>query len=225
MSNRITRAVSRLSEILPLQLRQSQLDSKLSNLHQQLLKSFVYQGRVLNRVEIAELVDNADVAIQALAASKLLVLSTDCEVVGVYPFTMEQRDHQIRINHHLVHAMCALDALAAAPMFTMPAEIDSRCCISGEPVRIIQQADGEIESTSRKDIYFAIDWGAFHATASCAASLCLQMNYINSAQAARQWCNEDSERRELFSLPEAVAFASQFFLPLMHNRESFPAPG
>ncbi len=210
------RAVSRLKEILPLEQRQSQLDGKLINLHQQLLGSFVDKGRILNRAEIARLVDDVDAAIEVLSENKLLVLSQHGEITGAYPFTMEPRGHEIRINYHLIHAMCALDALAAAPMFARSAEINSRCCISGEPVRIVQLASGEVESASRKDIYFAIDWGAFHETTSCAESLCLQMNYINGEQAARQWHDEDFERRELFTLSEAVAFSSQFFVPLIN---------
>lgn len=200
---------------MPLKRRQSVLDSKYLNLHQQLLRSFIDKGRILNREEIAALVDGVDLAIQALTDGGLVILSQSGELSGAYPFTMEARMHKIKINNQLIHAMCALDSLAASPMFGRAAEIESHCCVSGKPIRILQSSDGGIESVKPGDIYFVIDWGAFSEGTICADSLCLEMNFIAGEIQAEQWLNEGRDRREIFSLPDAVEFSSRFFVPLL----------
>lgn len=215
LNHQVTRALHRLDNVLPLKQRQSQLDGKYRNLHRQLLRSFVDQGRILNRQEIADLVDDVDHAIQILTGSGLVVISESGELTGAYPFSIEARDHKIQINGQLIHAMCALDSLAASLMFGMPAEIKSLCCVSGEPIHILQSGDGSIESKTPSEIYFAIDWGAFSESATCADSLCLQMNFIVCEKQAKQWMKEDRDRREIFNLQDAVEFSTQFFVPLM----------
>lgn len=215
MNSQVINALNRLNEILPLKQRQLELHGKYRNLHRQLLRSFVDKGRILNRQEIAELVDDVDHAIQILIGSGLVVISESGELNGAYPFSMEVRDHKIQINGQLIHAMCALDSLAASPMFGMSAEIKSLCCVSGEPIHILQSSDGGIEYETPNEIYFAIDWGSFSESVTCADSLCLQMNFIVCEKQAKQWMNEDRSRREIFNLEDAIEFSTQFFVPLM----------
>ena len=47
----------------------------------------------------------------------MVVTSEDKELVGTYPFTMEDREYKVAINGNEVNAMCAIDALAVSLMF------------------------------------------------------------------------------------------------------------
>lgn len=220
LKGKIHRAVTRLQEILPLKQNQVQLDNQLIYFHQELLSSFVVKGRILNRTEMSALVEDIDLALEILSRNKLVVLSDNGDLIGAYPFTNETREHQISVNGWRVNAMCALDALAVSPMFSVPTEVYSRCCVSGNPLSVNFSSMGNVEGATEA-LCLAIDWGAYHSDLTCADSLCLQISFIIGDINANQWQAGNSEQRELFSLSEAVDFATGFFKPLMLNRDSF----
>ena len=164
---------------------------------------------------MAQHVGNLEDAVKVLGDSGMVIFSRDGDPVGAYPFTMQVREHKVRLNGHQVYAMCALDALAVSPMFGMTTQIDSRCRITGDPVNI-RQSGKTIENPGEAgELHFGIDWGAADADASCADSLCMEMMFLRDGDVARRWLREDSGNREIFTLPEAVEFAGRFFLPLM----------
>ena len=164
---------------------------------------------------MAQHVSDPEHAISVLKSSDLVVFSGDGDPVGAYPFTMEMREYEVRVNRHRVHAMCALDALAISPMFGMKTQIESRCRLSGGRVAI-QQAGTAIENPDEAgDVRFGIDWGAARAGASCANSLCMEMIFLQDGQVAREWLKGDAGTKQAFTLPEAVEFARRFFVPLM----------
>lgn len=45
----------------------------------------------------------------------------------------------------------------------------------------------------------------------------MQMMFLRDGAVARQWLAQDAANREIFSLPEAVEFASRLFVPLMSD--------
>ena len=103
-----------------------------------LVNSYAQQGRALTRQEVSELVGNAEQALNNLVGSKLIVLDTDGNPAGAYPFTSKEREHKIHLNGVKVHCMCALDALAVSPMFNTPTVIESQCRSTGGKVHIEQ---------------------------------------------------------------------------------------
>lgn len=215
MDAKLEKALNRLKRILPLQERQAACSKPIRELHQHVLRSFVTSGRILTREEMAQHVSNLEDAVDVLRDSELMVFSEEGRPVGAYPFTMEAREHKVRVNGHQVHAMCALDALAVSPMFGMKTHIASRCRVTGDPVNI-QQSGKTIENPDEAgDIHLGIAWGAAEADACCADSLCMEMMYLRDSKIARQWLAEDLGSREIFTLPEAVEFASEFFVPLI----------
>jgi hypothetical protein len=64
-------------------------------------------------------------------------------------------------------------------------------------------------------VFAAIDWNAAGGTGSCALNLCTEMIFIAGDARAAEWCGEDTDKRELFALPEAHAIIAQIFMPLM----------
>jgi len=164
---------------------------------------------------MAQHVSNLEDAVTVLRDSDMVIFSADGDPLGAYPFTMEAREHKVRLNGHQVYAMCALDALAISPMFGMNTQINSRCSITGDPVNIRQSGKTIENPDEAGDLHLGIAWGAADADSSCADSLCMEMIFLRDSDVARQWLGEDAGDREIFTLPEAVEFACRFFVPLM----------
>ncbi len=160
-------------------------------------------------------VSDLEAAIDVLRNGDMMKFSERGDPVGAYPFTMESREFEVRINGHQIHATCALDALAVSPMFAMKAQIASRCRITGDPVNILQSGRTIENPDEAGDVHFGIAWDAADADSRCADSLCMEMIFLQDGKIARQWLAQDSGNREIFTLPEAVEFASRFFVPLM----------
>jgi mercuric reductase len=215
MNAKLEKALKRLTRILPLKERQNESAEDIRELHREILRSFVTRGRIPTREEMAQHVDDLEHALKVLSDGEMLVFSGDGVPVGAYPFTMERRENKVRVNGHQVHAMCALDALAVSPMFGMKTQIDSRCRITGDAVSVRQSGTTIENAAEAGDLHLGIAWGAADAGASCANSLCMQMMFLRDGDVARQWLAQDAANREIFSLPEAVEFASRLFVPLI----------
>jgi Alkylmercury lyase len=215
MTAKLDRALEHLKGILPLRERQNECGKEIRELHQQVLRSFVTRGRILTREEMARHVVNLEHAIDVLRSCDMVIFSKDGDPVGAYPFTMEAREHKVRVNGHQVHAVCALDALAVSPMFAMKTQIDSRCSITGAPVNIKQSGKTIENAEEVGDLHLGIAWAAADAESCCADSLCRQMIFLRDSGLARQWLMDDAASREIFTLPEAIEFAGRLFVPLM----------
>ena len=214
MNTKVLNAVERLNSILPLAEWQTKLGKELAGVYQNIIFSYVERGRSLSKDEISQQLVNIDESIQTLKQYDMIVFDSNDEPVGAYPFTMEQRKHQVTINGHKVHSMCALDALAVSPMFMMETVINSSCHITAEPVCIHQRNHEILNAVQNTDVFFGISWNSA-ANNCCATSLCTEMIFLKGKQTADQWRAEDTDNREIFELNDAVDFAAAFFVPLM----------
>lgn len=215
MGEKIETALTRLIGVLPLKAKQEACGVQIKKLHQAVLRSFVEQGRILTRQEMGGHVDDLEAAIDVLKSNDMVVFSENGDPVGAYPFTMEVREHNVRINGHAVHAMCALDALAISPMFGMTSYISSTCRVTGEPVQIEQSGVTIANFEEAGGVRFGIIWGAANACSCCADSLCMEMMFLKNSRVAETWLAQDPDSREVFTLEEAVEFGARFFVPLM----------
>jgi len=214
MNIKIKTAVDRLNKILPLTERQKKLDFEINNVYQMILNSYVERGRTLNRTEIAKHVNNIDNAINILRSNDMVVFDGNDEPVGTYPFTMEQRENKININNKTVYAMCALDALAISPMFKLKTHIDSKCHVTGVCISIDQFDQEILNRNENTGLHFGINWNSA-ANNCCATSLCTDMVFLIDKGIAQAWLSQDLENREIFTINEAIDFASRFFTPLL----------
>jgi mercuric reductase len=139
MNTKVNNALGRLNKILPLAEHQQSLSEELADVYQKILYSYVESGKTLNRNEIGQHVNDLDESIRILKDNDMVVFDCNGEPVGAYPFTMEQRKHEVSISGHKVHCMCALDALAVSPMFGLETTINSRCHVTSEPICIHQR--------------------------------------------------------------------------------------
>jgi len=214
---KIENALNRLNQILPLKEYQNKCSRQIKALHQQILLSFITRGRILTKSEMAHHVSDLDNAINVLRNKDMVVFSENDDPVGAYPFTMEERENKILVNGHQVYAMCALDGLAVSPMFEVKVQIDSRCRITDTPIHI-EQSGMIIENLDDvAEVCFGIDWGTVESGTCCADSLCMDMLFLKDNKIGQQWLANNPDEREVFTLPQAVEFASRFFVPLMEK--------
>lgn len=192
--------LERLSSQLPLAARRAALPPDLAARHREILAAYVATGRPPSLIP----------ADATLAAADLVVIG-DGEVAGAYPFSSETTPHRLRLvdTGVIVHAMCSLDAVAVAAVLDTTAEIDSTCAVSGEPVRIIQQAL-TVAAADPADIRVGIRW---QDPVGCAAhSMCRDMIFVGAGRAP-VWTGEEGDAAVL-TLEEAIALGDAFFRPL-----------
>ena len=233
MSDKLQNALDHLNEILPLRARQEQCPPPVKTLHQQILSSFVTHGRVLTKAEMAEIVADVPAALAQLHQYDMITISATGDLIGAYPFTTSSRGHAVQVNGHWLYAMCAVDALAIAPMFQTRTHISSRCSITAAPIEIsmvgetvqyedmvqledmVQNKDTVQNKDMVGDIHVGIGWAAANGSSCCADSLCTEMIFLRDQRVAEQWLSDHTEGREIFTLAEAIQFASRFFAPLL----------
>lgn len=216
MSNKIELALERLNGILPLKQSQEACGREIKHLHQQLLKSFVIRGRALSKEEISHQIDDVVNAMAVLSQRDMASFSNNGKPMDVYPFCATERDYLIQVNEHSVYAMCALDALAIAPMFDATTQISSHCKITGEQIVIQMAGEQILNMDETREICVGVSWGDADADASCADSLCKEMVFLRDYKTAQQWLADTTKGGEVFTLLEATEFANRFFVPLMY---------
>jgi len=219
MNKKVSDALVRLNQILPLVEHQRLLEPEAVQIHQTILRTYADTGAAPLTSELA--MTNSHVAniLSRLQQLDLIVLDDNAEILGAYPFTSETRIHRVYINDHYVHCMCALDALAISPVFNCTTQVHSQCALTSKPVLIQQSGYNVLNQRQCDELFLAMDWAASSENTCCANSLCKQMNFILGAERAHEWLLQ-SDQHELFSLPEAIAFAAQFFMPLLPREQA-----
>lgn len=212
MSGKVEHGIEKLDSILPLLSGIQSLDSEAAALYCRLLKSYVEKGRTLTKEEVNQYPGNAEKFLKEIVSRKLITIDGNGAVNGAYPFVSELREHRVTINNKNVSCMCALDALAVSPMFSLPTVIDSQCRITGNEIYLEQ--DGVSMQSGSLDAWFGIDWGAASSKTTCSASLCMEMIFLENEIVAKSWVTESLSTREIFDLSSAVEFAAGFFVPI-----------
>ncbi len=215
-NDKIAVAIDKLNSQLPLLERQQALSPGLVAAHRAILHTLAQEGRALTNDELATLLgdDNVATAIERLDGDDLVVLNADkTAVVGAYPMTVEDTVHHLRVNDRAVNAICALDAVAVGPMYDTDVAIESRCQVTGEPIRIHQKGHRILSAEPSDDVRVGVRW---QQPGACAAhSMCLEMVFLKDGDTARRWEEEGEGDKTEFTLEEAVAFGASFFEPLV----------
>lgn len=219
MNEKVSHALVRLNQILPLVKHQRSLEPEAVQIHQTILRTYADTGAAPLTSELALINSHVANILSRLQQLDLIVLDDNAEIFGAYPFTSEKRIHRVYINNHYVHCMCALDALAISPVFDCATQIHSQCALSSEPVLVQQNGYNVSNQQQCAELFLAMNWAASSDNTCCANSLCKQMNFILGTERAYEW-QRQSDQHELFTLPEAIAFAAQFFMPLLPREQA-----
>lgn len=204
--------LERLTARLPLGTRQRALPAPSRELHRAILVGLCRTGAPPAREELARIVAPAplDDALQALNGLDLIILRRDGTVAGAYPLTTETTPHRCTIGDVTIHAMCALDALAVAPMFGTAVEVASRCHVTGRELAFGLESERLLRSNA-PEAMVGIEWSRPEGHA--AHSLCLNMLFLADAGVAAAWCRDGD--RSAYRLDQAIDFGSRFFSPLL----------
>lgn len=220
LTEKASKGLEKLNSMLPLKSRQASLDEKSRTLHRTFLKTFVEKGRAMTRDEMRGLLQASgqeiDTLVKQLKDLDLIVVSCCGGVVGSYPVTTECTPHKVTVNGISINAMCAFDSLAISPMYGSDCVIESKCHVTGVPIRIEQSGYQVTKAEPSGDMHFGIIWNS-PSGGCCAHSLCTEMVFIRDEVTAKKWQQEDSETREIYNLEETVDFAAAFFVPLTRD--------
>lgn len=215
MPDLIEQSVLRLNDLLPLKARQDALPPALQAVHRSVIRALVTQGRPPDRADVASRVgaDQVDAALSRLADDDLVVLSADrSEIRGAYPVTADETAHELQLNGHRIHAMCALDALSVGSLFDAAVTTRSRCRQTGVAV-LVEQHGENIVSVSPTTVRVGVRWQA--PRGSAASSLCMEMVFLSDDDAARAWHGGNMRDHNVYTLEQAVKFGACYFRPLL----------
>ena len=229
----VLQVLNRLQSLLPLKKRRRALPPPLRMVHRAILKSLAETGKPPTQAEIAAMLGSKQSAVHALGvlgSNDLLILNVPVtqeakthqlkvdervEVRGAYPMTSENTPHRVILCGHTVNAMCAVDALAISPMFGHETWIESRCHVTGEPIRIFQHGVQILEASPSPDIRVGIRW---QPTSNCAAdTICTEMVFLKNENVANGWRNMDPTSIDILTLAQAAELGIAFFLPLLED--------
>ncbi len=204
----------RLTAIIPLARRQAALPTAWRSAHRAILAGYAGDGRPPSLADLERLpgIDDAKALLSRLAGDDMAVLDDNGKIVGAYPFTSETTPHRVAVGGHAVQAMCAVDALAMAPMLKCVTRVDSSCEVSGQPVQVAMAGQAV---TARHPIAprVGIHWAP--ACGHTAHSLCRQMIFLADEEAVAGWRAEAPEARRIYTLEQAAALGAAFFVPLL----------
>ena len=208
MTTLIDEALERLNRRLPLAQRQSALSPEFAEAHRAILRAQFESGVAPDPRTLPA------GALERLRADDLIVVSKDgARILGAYPMTTEETAHRLLLPGGTIHAMCAVDALSVGAMYGGAVEIESRCRVTREPVRVTMDG-ARIVSVSPEGVLVGVRWDK----GSCqpaAHSLCMEMVFLRDEAAARQWSGGDSGSHTVLSLEEGAEFGARFFTPLV----------
>jgi mercuric reductase len=208
VASHVDAALERLNRRLPLAGRQQALPPEYAAAHRAVLRSLYEKGQAPDPATLPE------GALARLGADDLVVVSTDgTRILGAYPMTTEPTPHRLILPGCTVQAMCAVDALSVSAMFGGAVEIESKCRVTGDPVRVKMNRE-TIVSASPEGVLVGVRWDK-GCCGAAAHSLCVEMVFLRDEAAARHWSGGDVEAHTVLSLAEGAEFGARFFTPLV----------
>ena len=205
------------AEIPPSKLgpaRRARLSEAERELYMWILRRFATDGRPNSeevRAEAERLGIGAERALETLAHEDLVHRGADGELSVAYPFSGRPTAHRVRFSGgHEVDAMCAIDALGVASMFSEAIEVESRDPISGEEIRAQVAPDGAAEWWPESAVVVA---GAIRSEDGDACrGCCPALNFFVSPATAERWLAGHPEiRGNTISMDEAAAAGRAVF--------------
>ncbi len=198
-------AVARLNSLLPLSERKNNLDASVRRIYMRLIQQLAYQGSVQQDMD-------AEVLNELVQLDLVTCDPQTGNIDGAYPFTHRNTPHRLIYNEVDIHAMCAVDALAVAAVFSFRVKILSQCALSQENIIIIQNGVRVEKASPSLDIHVGVSW---QSPGSCAAeNLCVDMVFLQNRETAVQWQSRFTDS-DIFTLDEAIDFARDYFEPLL----------
>jgi hypothetical protein len=197
------------AEIPPSKLgpaRHAHLTASERELYDWILGRFASDGRPSRReldAAAARLGADPDSALLTLAREDLVHLDSAGEISVAYPFSGRPTAHRVRfLDGHEAYAMCAIDALGIAPMFSQPIEIASRDPSSGELFEAQLAPDG---TGSWQPETATVVAGALERQGDSCCGCCPVLNFFVTRTNAERWLAEHPEvSGHVISIEDAI---------------------
>lgn len=191
-----------------------------------LLKLYAEAGRAPTQSAIAKHTGLSETTVRSLLdelrSRDLVVLDGD-GIVGAYPFTDRDADHQVTLDGRVVNAMCAVDALGIGAMTDRDIAIASRCRHCGAPIRIATRDQGQALADTEPGT--AVMWQSVRYEGACAAnSLCATTAFFCSDDHLSAWRRDRSAEEPGFrlSIEEGLQAGRALFGPSLAGLEMAP---
>ena len=193
-----------------------------------LLKLYAEAGRAPTQSAIAKRAGLSETTVQLqleeLHSRDLVVLNGD-RIIGAYPFTDRDADHQVTLDGRVVNAMCAVDALGIGAMTGRDIAITSRCRHCGAPIQITTRDQGL--ALAQVEPQTAVMWQSVRYADACAAnSLCATTAFFCSDEHLSAWRRERSADEPGFrlSIEEGLEAGRALFGPSLAGIDRAPRP-
>ncbi|NWH08362.1 MAG: bifunctional organomercurial lyase/mercury(II) reductase MerBA [Alphaproteobacteria bacterium] len=206
--------------------RWSGYDPATDRLRVALLQLYAEDGRAPTASALAKRVGLSGTTIQPLLKElrrRDLVVLDGARIVGAYPFTDRDTDHQVTLAGRVLNAMCAVDALGIGAMTDHDITIASRCRHCGAPIRIATRDQGRALADVAPEA--AVVWLSVHYEGACAAnSLCATTAFFCSDDHLSAWRRERSKDKPGFrlSIEEGLEAGRALFGPSLAGLDTAP---
>jgi hypothetical protein len=166
-------------------------------------------------------VDHVAIVLHALQVHDLIDLDQNSlEILLAYPFTEAATGHRVKLNGHVLQALCAIDALGVADMYGVDISISSRCRHCGSPIDVRTTAEGRgLLSVAPSG---AVVWYDFAYGGNAADSCCPAIVFFCSDAHLQQWLDAQTLRRKGIRLTtdEALEVGRAIFGPVLVEQPS-----
>jgi mercury(II) reductase len=193
-----------------------------------LLQLYLEHGRAPAVDEIANRAGLDETAVppllDKLRRRDLVVLDGE-RIVGAYPFTDQDRGHQVTLEGRILNAMCAVDALGIGAMTDRDISIASSCRHCGTLIRITTRDRGRVLADVEPRT--AGMWQSVRYEDACAASsLCATTAFFCSDDHLSAWRREHSADEPGFrlSIEEGLEAGRALFGPSLAGLGVTPRP-
>ena len=157
--------------------------------------------------------------LQSLQSHDLIDLDPQTgDIRLAYPFTQAATGHRVKLGGHVLHALCAIDALGVAGMYGTDIAISSPCLHCGSQVNVETASNGKsLRSVAPSE---AAVWYDFAYDASAATSCCPAIAFFCSDEHLRQWVNDQRPPRNglAMTMDEALEVGRAIFGPVLVER-------
>jgi hypothetical protein len=197
-------------------------DANADLVWQTVLRVFVGQGRPHRADEIAAetrlLPDTVTAILHELERRDLIGLEPGTDVIRfAYPWTTAPSGHRVALGARPLWALCAIDALAAAPMYRTDASINSACTFCANKIYVTTALHGRaLRIVSPPE---AVVWYDFTFTGCAAASCCPSIVFFCSDDHLEAWLNSRSPwpGRVRLSMAEVSEVGGAIFGPILSD--------
>jgi alkylmercury lyase len=170
-------------------------------------------------VETAKLADHAGLPVEVVneALERLRGVYRDDErrVIGFWGLSIRPMPHRITINGRTLYAWCAWDTLFLPELLDAPAEIESRCPITGQRIALTV-AGTEVTTHDPVGIVLTFLHRDEPFDGDTIRTFCYYVHFFASPEAATEWTNQH-EGTFTLSLTDGSALAR------LTNRARYPS--